>query len=125
MDRQRNADREREGAGALSRGFPSRRPGLTRGMAFTLAMLQARRNGADDLEKIRAAVLAINSADDERNPPETGIMDRELKRIKNARLFLIPASEDTRGHLTTGFAKFWKNEAADFLATVPRQAGER
>jgi homoserine O-acetyltransferase len=94
-------------------------------MAFTLAMLQVMRNGAGDLEKIRAAVLAINSADDERNPPETGIMDRELKRIKNARLFLIPASEDTRGHLTTGFAKFWKNEVADFLATVPRQAGER
>ena len=38
------------------------------------------------LERIQATVLAINSADDERNPPETGIMDRELKRIKNARL---------------------------------------
>jgi homoserine O-acetyltransferase len=51
-------------------------------------------------------------------------MDRELKRIKNARLFLIPASEDTRGHLTTGFAKFWKDQVRDFLASVPKQ-GER
>jgi homoserine O-acetyltransferase/O-succinyltransferase len=66
-------------------------------------------------------VLAINSADDERNPPETGIMERELKRIKNARLFL-PASEDTRGHLTTIFAKFWKRQLQEFLQTVPHGA---
>jgi homoserine O-acetyltransferase len=52
-------------------------------------------------------------------------MNRELKRIKNARLFLIPASDETRGHLTTGFAKFWKNELRDFLATLPKQPGER
>ena len=56
-------------------------------------------NPSPELERIRAVVLAINSADDERNPPETGIMERELKRVKNARLYLIPASEDTRGHL--------------------------
>ena len=73
------------------------------------------------LERIQATVLAINSADDERDPPETGIMDRALKRIKNARLFLIPASEGTRGHLTAGFAKFWKQELQDLLATVPRR----
>jgi homoserine O-acetyltransferase len=79
-------------------------------------------NPSPDLEQIRAAVLAINSADDERNPPETGIMNRELKRIKNARLFLIPASEETRGHLTTGFAKFWKEQVRDFLASVPKQS---
>jgi homoserine O-acetyltransferase/O-succinyltransferase len=46
-------------------------------------------------------VLAINSSDDERNPPETGIMEREIKRLRNARLFLIPASEDTRDGVTT------------------------
>jgi homoserine O-acetyltransferase len=58
-------------------------------------------NPAPGLERIQAALLAINSADGERNPPETGIMERELKRMKNARLFLIPASEDTLGHGTT------------------------
>jgi homoserine O-acetyltransferase/O-succinyltransferase len=79
-------------------------------------------NPAPGLERIEAAVLAVNSADDERNPPETGVMDRALKRIKNARLFLIPASEDTRGHLTTGFAKFWKAPLQDFLDTAPRRA---
>jgi homoserine O-acetyltransferase len=73
------------------------------------------------LEGIQATVLAINSADDERNPTETGIMERELKRIKNARLYLIPASEDTRGHLTAGLAKFWKQQVQELLQTAPRR----
>ena len=58
------------------------------------------------LERIEATLLAINSADDERNPPETGIMERELKRVKNGKLYLIPASDETRGHGTTCLAKF-------------------
>jgi homoserine O-acetyltransferase len=40
--------------------------------------------------------------------------------VKNGKLLLIPASVDTRGHGTTGFAKFWKNEMRDWLAGVPR-----
>jgi homoserine O-acetyltransferase/O-succinyltransferase len=60
----------------------------------------------------------LDSADDERNPPETGLMERELKRLKNGRLFLIPASDATRGHGTTGFAKFWKEQLREFLAGV-------
>jgi homoserine O-acetyltransferase len=72
-------------------------------------------NPSPGLERIQAAVLAINSADDERNPPETGITERELKRVNNARLYLIPASEDTRGHATTYFAKFWKKELEQFM----------
>jgi homoserine O-acetyltransferase len=79
-------------------------------------------NPSSGLERIQAALLAINSADDERNPPETGLMERELKRIKNGKLYLIPASEDTRGHGTTGMAKFWKSQLQEFLATVPRRA---
>jgi homoserine O-acetyltransferase/O-succinyltransferase len=80
-------------------------------------------NPSPGLQRIQAAVLAINSADDERNPPETGIMERELKRVKNARLFLIPASEETRGHRTTGFARFWKQPVQEFLQTAPRRGG--
>jgi homoserine O-acetyltransferase len=73
------------------------------------------------LERIQAPLLAINSADDERNPPETGITERELKRVKNGRLYLIPASEDTRGHGTTGMARFWKHELRQLLETAPRR----
>ena len=73
------------------------------------------------LDRVAAALLAINSADDERNPPETGITERALARVKNGRLFLIPASEDTRGHGTTGMAKFWKQQLHEFLQTAPRR----
>ena len=78
-------------------------------------------NAAPGLEKIKAALLAINAADDERNPPETGLMERELKRVKNGRLHLIPASEDTRGHATTGMAKFWKQQLQEFLQAAPKR----
>jgi homoserine O-acetyltransferase len=77
-------------------------------------------NPAPGLDRIQAAVLAINSADDERNPPETGIMERELKRVKNGRLFLIPASEDTSGHGTVYFAKFWKQQVQELLQTATK-----
>jgi homoserine O-acetyltransferase/O-succinyltransferase len=75
-------------------------------------------NPSPGLERLQSALLAINSADDERNPPETGIMDRELERIKNGHLYLIPASE-TRDHATTCLAKFWKQQVQEFLETVP------
>jgi homoserine O-acetyltransferase len=67
------------------------------------------------LERIKATVLAINAADDERNPPETGVMDAEMKRVKNGRLYLIPASADTAGHGTTGNARWYKAQLAEVL----------
>jgi homoserine O-acetyltransferase len=76
---------------------------------------------APQLEKISATVMAINSADDERNPPSLGIMERELKRIRNARLLLIPGSADTFGHGTTGNARFWKAQLDELLRTAPRR----
>jgi homoserine O-acetyltransferase len=79
-------------------------------------------NPSPGLERIQASVLAINSADDERNPPETGLMEQSLQRLKNGRLFLIPASAATRGHGSTAMAKFWKQPLLDFLNTVPRRA---
>lgn len=72
-------------------------------------------NPTPHLEKITARVLAINSADDERNPPELGFMEKALPRIKNAKLFLIPASPETSGHSTTGQAKWWNKELAATL----------
>ena len=70
------------------------------------------------LERIKATLLAINLADDERNPPELGVLDREIKRVKNGRILLIPGSENTAGHGTTGQAKFWKKELAELLASA-------
>jgi homoserine O-acetyltransferase len=67
------------------------------------------------LPKITAKVLAINAADDERNPPETGLTEAAMKQVKGSRLYLIPASPDTRGHGTTANAKFYTKELAGFL----------
>ncbi len=72
------------------------------------------------LEAIRARVLAINSADDERNPPELGVLEREIQRVKNGRVLLIPGSEQTAGHGTTAQARFWKQQLADLLLTAPQ-----
>jgi homoserine O-acetyltransferase len=70
---------------------------------------------------VQATVLAINAADDERNPPELGMMENAMKRVKNGRYLLIPQSPDTRGHSTTGMAKFYKKELEELLRTAPRR----
>ena len=77
------------------------------------------------LDRIEAAVLAINSADDERNPLETGILERALGRVRNARLHVIPASETTSGHGTTGDAAHYADELGKFLGTAPRRTPAR
>jgi homoserine O-acetyltransferase len=74
------------------------------------------------LEKIRGVLLAINSADDERNPPELGVLDREIKRVPGGRILLIPGSEATAGHGTTGQARWWKAELDTLLRSAPRLA---
>jgi homoserine O-acetyltransferase len=63
-------------------------------------------DAAPGLERIEASLLAINSTDDERNPPETGLMTQAMKQVKSGKLYLILASDETSGHLTTGNAKF-------------------
>jgi homoserine O-acetyltransferase/O-succinyltransferase len=77
-------------------------------------------NPAPGLEKIEAALLAINAADDERNPPETGLTDAALKRVKNGKLYLIPAGAETRGHGTTGNPKLYRTQLQQFLQALPQ-----
>jgi homoserine O-acetyltransferase/O-succinyltransferase len=78
-------------------------------------------NPSAGMERIEATLLAINAADDERNPPETGVTDAAIKRIKNGRLYLIPASPQTRGHLTTGNAAFYQQQLRELLQTAPQR----
>ncbi|MBH5402399.1 alpha/beta fold hydrolase [Bradyrhizobium sp. CNPSo 4010] len=78
-------------------------------------------NASEKLEAIEASLLLINSADDERNPPETGLTDAAMKRVKNGRLYLIPASTETRGHGTTGNAKFYSEQVRQLLQTAPQR----
>ena len=68
-----------------------------------------------NLEKIRAPLLAINSADDLINPPELGILEREIKRVPRARAIVIPMSDKTRGHGSHTVAALWKDQLAQLL----------
>ncbi|MEJ0003993.1 MAG: alpha/beta fold hydrolase [Pararobbsia sp.] len=72
-------------------------------------------NAEPGLGRIRAPLLAINSADDERNPPETGTMEASLKQLQHASLYLIPASAETRGHATNLNASFYAQQLGAFM----------
>ncbi len=78
-------------------------------------------NPEPELEKIKARLIAVNSADDAVNPPELGILERCMPRVKNGRYVLIPTGPDTRGHGTHSIAKLWKQYVVELLATsVPQ-----
>jgi homoserine O-acetyltransferase len=78
-------------------------------------------NPTAGLDKIEATLLLINAADDERNPPETGVTDAAMKHVKNGKVFLIPASTETRGHGTTGGATLYKKQMQELLQTAPQR----
>src|SRR6184192_4152226 len=68
-----------------------------------------------NLEKIRAPLLAINTADDLINPPELGILEREIKRVPHGRAIVMPMSEKTRGHGSHTIAALWKDQLVELL----------
>ena len=72
-------------------------------------------NPAPDLARIQAPLLAINSADDQVNPPELGIMEAAMPKLKRGRYVLLPISEETRGHGSHTLAALWKHHLAAFL----------
>jgi homoserine O-acetyltransferase len=74
-----------------------------------------------NLEKIRAPLLAINSADDLINPPELGILEREIKRVPKGRAVIIPLSDKTRGHGSHTVAALWKDELLKLLNESKKQ----
>jgi homoserine O-acetyltransferase len=76
---------------------------------------------APGLEKIRAPLLAINFADDLINPPELGILEREIKKVKGGRAVVIPRSDRTRGHGTHTLAAVWK----DYLEGLLKESQRR
>ena len=72
-------------------------------------------NPAPHLEKITAPLLAINSADDMVNPPELGLMEREIGKVKYGRYILIPISDRTRGHGTHSYPAIWGEHLRELL----------
>ena len=75
------------------------------------------------LEQITAPLLAINSADDVVNPPELGIMERLMPRVKHGRYVLIPTSDRTRGHGTHSLPAVWGRYLEEFLKELTSAAG--
>jgi homoserine O-acetyltransferase/O-succinyltransferase len=73
-----------------------------------------------DLEKIRAPLVAVNSADDLINPPELGILEREITRVPQGRAVVVPAGPETRGHGTHTVAVVWKRYLEELLARSAR-----
>jgi homoserine O-acetyltransferase len=74
-----------------------------------------------DLEKITAQVLFVNSGDDFINPPELGIAEKEIKRVKRGKFLLIPASASTHGHGTHTWGVFWKKDLQELLAATAKK----
>ncbi len=87
-----------------------------------LYALSASRNydPSSKLEAIQAPVMYVNSADDFINPPELGIADREIKRVKKGKFVLIPASEQTHGHGTHTWAVIWQEYLKELLQETAR-----
>jgi homoserine O-acetyltransferase/O-succinyltransferase len=73
-----------------------------------------------NLGKIRAAVLAINSADDLVNPPELGLMEGLIARVPHGKYVLLPITNETRGHGTHSLPAIWKGYLSEFLAALER-----
>ncbi len=72
------------------------------------------------LEKIAAPLVAINFEDDLINPPELGILEREIGRVKRGKAIMIPRSDRTRGHGTHTLAAIWKDHLAELLKSTDR-----
>jgi homoserine O-acetyltransferase len=68
------------------------------------------------LEQIRAHVMYINSADDLINPPELGVAEQQIKKVKRGRFVLLPISDQTRGHGTHSLPAIWKPYLDELLA---------
>ena len=79
-------------------------------------------NPAPELEKITAPLYAVNSADDQVNPPELGILEREIKRVRHGRYILLPITSETRGHGTHSLPSVWGRYLEELLRTTSLQS---
>jgi homoserine O-acetyltransferase len=72
-------------------------------------------NPEPQLEKITAPLIAVNSADDQINPPELKIIDRDIQQVKNGQFVLLPITDQTRGHGTHSWPAIWGDHLAELL----------
>jgi homoserine O-acetyltransferase len=99
----------------LDEYFAGRMPGLDANDLLYAVNASRNYDPKVGLEKIRARVMYVNSADDFINPPELGIAEREIRRVPRARFVVIPVSDATHGHGTHTWAALWKGYLAELL----------
>jgi homoserine O-acetyltransferase len=100
--------------------FAARMPGLDANDLLYAVNASRNYDPSGGLEKIRARVMYVNSADDFINPPELGMAEREIKRVAGAKFVLIPVSENTHGHGTHTWAALWKQHLSELLAETAK-----
>jgi len=100
----------------LDEYFAARMPGLDANDLLYAVNASRNYDPSPGLEKIRARVMYVNSADDFINPPELGIAEREIRRVARAKFVVIPISDATHGHGTHTWAAVWKGYLAELLA---------
>jgi len=100
----------------LDEYFAARMPGLDANDLLYAVNASRNYDPSPGLEKIRARVMYVNSADDFINPPELGIAEREIRRVKSAKFVVIPINDATHGHGTHTWAAVWKGYLAELLA---------
>jgi homoserine O-acetyltransferase len=110
----------RDAADAAIRRFLESRARTTDANDFLYAFDASRDyNPEPQLERIKAPLLAINSADDEVNPPELGLIEHLMPRVARGSFIMLPISPETRGHGTHTVARVWKSHFAEFLNSLP------
>lgn len=72
-------------------------------------------NPAPRLEEISAPLLAINSADDQVNPPELMLMESHIEQVPQGEAVTLDISPLTRGHGTHSLPSIWGPYLARFL----------
>ncbi|HTO97220.1 MAG TPA: alpha/beta fold hydrolase [Myxococcales bacterium] len=111
----------RDEADKLAREWMAKRLAATDANDFLYAFESSRDyDPSPGLEKIEAAVTAVNSQDDEVNPPELGILEKEIRRVKRGKAVVLSIGPLTRGHGTHTNAPAWKDQLSDLLATSKR-----
>jgi homoserine O-acetyltransferase len=106
----------RDAADAFEQEWMARRLAATDANDFLYAFEASRDyDPSPGLEKVDAAVTAVNSADDEVNPPELGVLQTEIRRVKRGKAVLLPVGPQTRGHGTHTNARAWKEHLIELL----------
>jgi homoserine O-acetyltransferase len=108
---------DRAAADAAAERYLAERMRLTDANDLLFALEASREyDPAPLLDRIRAPLLALNFADDAINPPELGVLEQAITKVKNGKAVVFPLSEKTRGHQTHTWPELWQSHLAELLA---------